>query len=1042
MTPTALACPSDDLLLAHAAGLASPAESALVAAHLDACPDCVALLAEAGRGLAADRLLSGGAPATGVLAATGATVGRYRLLEVIGRGAFGVVFLAHDPDLDRKVAVKLVRLGERAPELARRAILEAKAMARLSHPNVVTVHDVGTFEGGVYLAMELVEGTTLSAWLQARPRTWQAIVEVFAKAGDGLVAAHEVGLVHRDFKPDNVLIAESPGGPPRVLVTDFGLARANLDESASRAGTSARGRAVHAVGSIAPLPMNRTVEGSVLGTPAYMAPEQLRGETIDHRADVFAFGVSLFEALSGKLPFPGDSPEELLLSQRQSATMSPLAGRCPRRIARVIAKAIAPEPGARWPDMAALVTELRRDSRRRWWAFASLLVILGMALGWRVSTPSHDAYSACVQVGARSTDEVWSATRRAELNDALERTLGAALARRVELRLEAYVDAWGAARGRACDAVWRRGEQSEATLELKSHCLERRLDEFDALTALLASGDREVALRAPAAVSSLPGLSECESLVGLAERERTPIAPLPRALSQAADELSARAIAAELAGLWVQGAELARVAALFAEASEDQRTIGETLTALARLELLAGRPTEARQAFGRAIPTSFRADDDRGSAKGLIDLAYLLAVISDDAEEAHRLLDLAEALLHRLGGDLELEVRLRTSRAEVYTRRLDNTLAIAELERVQDLQARTRGVDDPTLVRTWDALGVAQQQAERYGEALASFDAGLRLALATLGPKHPDTLNLLGNLGYCLMKVGRYRESDAVLGELHPQMVAIFGANHWNPAIVRQMWALARSGLGDHTTAIAWHREGIAILRVAFSDSPGQLAYSLVALAESALMAEDYGLARESLEQARLLTEAHASSNGSTLATITLHEATLHAALGDLGQAEALWSRAAVDLLEYVGDGVSRAAARAGLARLALERGELSAVATLREVLALMDTLYGGPGPASARARLDLARALASTRPQEARGLLSEAAVALEGEAAEPELLAEILWAWASLEPAPELADELLVRARTLVAPRSGPRAERLVAEGLMLDGPWALVWR
>lgn len=853
MTPIDPDCPTDDQILAFADGLCPHDEAALIAAHIDTCEVCVALLAEAGRGLAHERLGEArdtylGQTSDTLLAGQGAQVGRYRLLEVIGRGAVGVVFLAHDPDLDRRVAVKLVRfgdgLGRHSPEFARRAILEAKAMARLSHPNVVTVHDVGTFEGGVYLAMELVEGTTLSAWLLAAPRSWQTIVSVFAQAGEGLAAAHEVGLVHRDFKPDNVLIAENEAGDLRVLVTDFGLARADVVSADS-----------HPENGTAPVSLTHTAVGTVIGTPAYMAPEQLRGDPIDQRADIFAFGVSLFEALAGVRPFGGGTVSELAANYRTEGSLKPLVGRCPGRIVRAIQKAIALDPAARPHSLLAIIAELRHNSRRRWWVFAFLLVAFGAVFGWLGSNRGNEALDTCIATASGRADSVFGEQRRKAIGASLGVVMGRDLGRRVESQLEHYLETWVDVRSRACGDVWVRGEQSEATLELRVHCLERRLAEFDALVQLIETGGNEVTRQAPAAVAGLPSALECERTEGLAEREKVPTEPWSRTLSKAADEISARAIAAELAGQWGAGAEYARIAAMLAESSKDNRTIAESLTVLARLEMLAGRTAASKQTFDRAIPTAFLAGDERGAAQGLIGRAYLLIVMSDAHEEAHRWLDLAHALIERPGGDSELEMKLRTVRAEIYARRLSNEKAIAELQIVENLQARTRGLDDPALVRTLDLLGVAEQQAERYADALDTFDRGLNLALDTLGATHPDTQNLTGNLAYCLTKVGRYRDADHTLQRLYPYMVQTFGAGHWNPAIVRQMWALAITGLGVYGEALAWHEHSIGILRAAFSDSPGQLAYSLVAFAETALAAEDFALAETQLAEARRLTE-------------------------------------------------------------------------------------------------------------------------------------------------------------------------------------------
>jgi serine/threonine protein kinase len=230
--------------------------------------------------------------------ARGTQVGRYVLLDAVGSGGMGVVYAAYDPELDRKVAIKLLRfdrLGSEAGERDRlRLQREAQAIARLSHPNVVHVYDVGTFGDQVFVAMEFVAGRTLRQWAEEEPRPWREVVDRFALAGRGLAAAHAAGLIHRDFKPDNVLL----GDDGRVRVVDFGLARpAGQQPAPEGERTPSGGTLAH------PL----TEWGVVVGTPAYMAPEQLRGEASDERSDQLSFCVSLYETLYGERPFPGGS---------------------------------------------------------------------------------------------------------------------------------------------------------------------------------------------------------------------------------------------------------------------------------------------------------------------------------------------------------------------------------------------------------------------------------------------------------------------------------------------------------------------------------------------------------------------------------------------------------------------------------------------------------------------------------------------------------------------------------------------------------------
>ncbi|HUS32497.1 MAG TPA: protein kinase [Kofleriaceae bacterium] len=294
----------------------------------------------------------------------GDRVGRYLVLSSIGAGGMGVVFAAYDPQLDRKVALKLLRAnlaGVNAKEARTRLKREAQAIAQLNHPNVVGVYDVGTTDDGdVYIAMEFVEGDTLTTWLKKWPRTWREILEVFHQAARGLMAAHSVGLLHRDFKPDNVLV----GGDGRVRVTDFGLARSLfLDTDSARGAVTgvAQGSGPKpAHGS--PLGVDLTATGTVLGTPRYMPPEQLMGPTIDARADQFSFCVALYEALWSKHPLKGATSVAML--EEDAKAQPPPESKVPSSIVRAVMRGLEKDRAKRFPTLSALIHELTPPQTR------------------------------------------------------------------------------------------------------------------------------------------------------------------------------------------------------------------------------------------------------------------------------------------------------------------------------------------------------------------------------------------------------------------------------------------------------------------------------------------------------------------------------------------------------------------------------------------------------------------------------------------------------------------------------------------------------
>ena len=279
-------------------------------------------------------------------------IGRFTMLRELGAGGMGVVYEAHDPDLGRKVALKLM-IGD-GPEARARLRREAQAMARVTHPNVATVHEVGEVDALIYVAMELIEGATLGEWL-ATPRDWPERLRMLLAAGEGLAAAHAAGLIHRDFKPSNVMV----GADERPRVLDFGLVRSAADAVVSEARDDLSSEAAvsfHPGELTSPL----TRVGAVMGTPAYMSPEQLTGAEVDARSDQFSFCVCVYEALLGARPFPAETLTELRESVREGPR-APTRGALPARVNAIILRGLEPDPARRWPSMRALLSALHEQ---------------------------------------------------------------------------------------------------------------------------------------------------------------------------------------------------------------------------------------------------------------------------------------------------------------------------------------------------------------------------------------------------------------------------------------------------------------------------------------------------------------------------------------------------------------------------------------------------------------------------------------------------------------------------------------------------------
>ncbi|MEO1084733.1 MAG: serine/threonine-protein kinase [Acidobacteriota bacterium] len=344
----------------------------------------------------------------------GAALGRYTVLEAIGTGGMGNVFAAWDPELQRRVAVKVLHAdlmlsdAESRRRAHERLRLEAQAAARLNHPNVVTMHDVGSVDDRIFIAMELVQGQTLKSWAK-EPRPWRQTLEVYRGAGRGLAALHKAGLVHRDFKPGNVMMAEDG----QVKILDFGLATGIGAELAEGSAPPA------AAGIATPAPRLTSV-GKRLGTPRYMSPEQVLGQTIDRRSDQFSFCVSLYEALYGELPAAdgagGGAPKGPQSPERRPLE-PPLDTVVPRRVHRVLERGLRVDPEERYPSMDELIAELRVESpaRRHRTLAAVAVVALAIPAYFGLRTPSVDC-----RASGRHLETLWAESRRADLRRIVE----------------------------------------------------------------------------------------------------------------------------------------------------------------------------------------------------------------------------------------------------------------------------------------------------------------------------------------------------------------------------------------------------------------------------------------------------------------------------------------------------------------------------------------------------------------------------------------------------------------------------------------------
>jgi serine/threonine protein kinase/tetratricopeptide (TPR) repeat protein len=603
------------------------------------------------------------------------SLGRYIILETLGRGGMGSVLLAYDPDLDRRVAIKLLHpsFGAGRDESHARLLREAKAMARVAHPNVVAIYEVDEDPAieRLYVVMEYVPGTNLRDWMSERPRSWHEVRDVFLAAGCGLAAVHDAGVVHRDFKPENVLV----GSDGRVRVGDFGIAGVSSHEAEVESDV---------VIGAPPLDVGLTYRGAVIGTPRYMAPEQHLGRPVDARADQYAFCVALYEALHGKPPFSASTYRELFDAVTTGAATPPNNTRVPARVAAIVARGLARDPAARWPSMTALLDALAANpaARRRIIAAigVSVLVVGGVAALRLRSQPTSTA-ELCTG-GAERVGTAWSPAARAKLEHTFAANggaKGAAIATDVSRDLDRYAADLGAMHDEACRATRVRGEQSEALLDRRMGCLDRRLGSLAALVGVLQEADADVVERSREAVSSLPALDGCSDRDALLAR-----VPLPRDPAVVAEVKRIDSVLDRVAALTYAGKYRAAVELGVPSVAEADATVHSPLQARAH-QLLAhvyrrSAETDAteREAL-LAVRYAALAHDASTAGWALLDVAHVARQNKGNCAESMLAARAAEAMWLGAGNELDAaEARQATAWALIDCGRLADARVMAE----------------------------------------------------------------------------------------------------------------------------------------------------------------------------------------------------------------------------------------------------------------------------------------------------------------------------------------------------------------------------
>jgi eukaryotic-like serine/threonine-protein kinase len=712
---------------------------------------------------------------------------RYVIGELLGSGGSGAVYAAHDRQLERAVAVKLLRAPRDLDDRVReRVAREARVLAKLSHPNVVAVYDLGTSGEQLYVAMELVAGCDLCRWLHRSRRSPAQILAVLRSAGTGLAAAHEQGIVHRDFKPSNVVV----GDDGSVKVVDFGLATIGADA---------------------------THHGEVVGTPRYMSPEQHAGRELDARSDIYSFCATLYEALYGELPWQTET-------QKRSASIRPRRQRgVPVRVRALLRAGLDPNPDVRPAHMRVVVDRLRPPSRARVWAAISVASTLAITAA---IAASHDD-APCALVDAAAT-QAW----HPEIAESVERSLAGPgephrvqAAAHVRQRLDAWIEAWSQQRIAACEATHVERSQSEALLDRAMACLDVRLSEFRSLTTLLADPDATFGGRELEAMDELTPPSECSTARMLA-----------RGVDAGELDEDAVRVETEIAALSVQldvgvvdGVERA-LDELFPRVVSDPTRHAKALLVRARLERERGLVDAHVATLEEAVVVAHKGSDRLDRATAWTRLARAHAELLDDAGRGEHDLALADAALIGIDGALAERLQIALATSGLLRKASRETEARPHAEEALSLAEQTG--DASLLAAAHHERASVLTGLERFDDATREFETTLSIRRSQGGERNPAVAVLLSDLGLLAVKQNRHDEAHARMSEALEIAERNLPERHPLLAELRENLALVEIGMHRPERARELLVRAIEIERLAFGSRSSKLAGALLLLAE------------------------------------------------------------------------------------------------------------------------------------------------------------------------------------------------------------------
>lgn len=775
--------------------------------------------------------------------APGTTIGRYILVEELGTGGMGVVYKAYDPELDRLVAVKLLNTPDNKDNptsvwLKR----EAQALARLSHPNVVSVYDVDAQGDQLFVAMELIEGKTLRDWLSAKSRSFSQILDIFCLAGEGLLAAHQAGLVHRDFKPSNVMVGDRGG----VRVLDFGLARANpapvvetaehntvAGEETTVTGdsTDSRGaptldhlqQAIGSAGEKRLLSKTLTQPGHIAGTPVYMAPEQLSGKKVDSRADQYSFCIALYEALYHQLNGV-DKPQDQACVETidlDKLSAKPAEGKIPSWIRQALVRGLAPDPNQRYGSMADLLAVLKNDPiqrlRRRMAILIGLLATVAMlSLGmWQLFFSNE---ITCVPP-AGEFEGLWDEgvkQRCAKSFDASGFSFAQATYSRVEPLLDRYVETWRAGYTSACEDTHKHGRQSAAMLDARMGCLRRHRRTFEAFTKQLAGElDRKTITNAIQASMSLPPVDQC-SAIDLSE------------LDNAATVDTQKRTLIESLKVDLEVATTQQMLGKSKEGLSTARNVLEKSKELAYPPLVGG-------ALYRMAKSQEMMGDYQAAVKNAR-LATKIAAFSKDVDIYTRSWSL---LLITVG---------------VRQKRMPEALELLELI---DEQVLTWADNNPRrLAEFYEVKGIFHSAQGELTQARAAIEKSIDLSKLAYGTNHPKVAGAINNLGKITNEQGKPAEARTYFEQSLAILTSVYGSQHFNLAKAQMSLGIATMNLGDYRAAKRYLKNSLANLEENLGTGHVLIAMGAHNLADTLFLEGDYPEARKNYNRALTIIES------------------------------------------------------------------------------------------------------------------------------------------------------------------------------------------